>query len=170
VVVCSLSQICGVRYEGFERAVDSVANHDASHLSFFSGCIRKGSADVYRVVLAYKDRTWLAELFPLDDEVPVLIEHLNPVVSAVGDVHPSAGTADEDVVRLVELARCRSLASPCLDEMAILRKLHHTARAVLIRRMTVGNKDVAVWRDCNAGRPVECIGTGSGDTGLTECH
>src|SRR5262249_308961 len=77
-------------------------------------------------------------------------------------------TADEDVVRLVELAGRRSLASPRLDEMAILRKLHHAAGAVFIRGMTVGNEDVAVWRDGNTGRPIESNRTGSGDTGLAD--
>src|SRR5262249_50987782 len=101
--------------------------------AFFCGWIGKRSSDVYRVVLAYKYLTRLPELLPRDDEVAVLAEHLNPVVSAVSDVYPSAGTTDEDVVRFVELARSGSLSSPGLDETAVLRKFHHAACAVFIR-------------------------------------
>src|SRR5262249_62281676 len=118
----------------------------------------------------YKYGTRMPDLLPRDDEVAVLAEHLNPVVSAVSDVYPSAGTTDEDVVRFVELARSGSLSSPGLDETAVLRKFHHAACAVFIRRMTVGNKDVAVRRDGNAGRPIECIWAGSCYTLLAQCH
>ena len=109
-------------------------------------------------------------MLPRCDEGAVLIEHLNAIVFAVGDIHPTPGTTDEDVVGLVEVAGRGSLAPPVLDKMAVLRKLHHAACAVLIRVMAVGNKDVAIGRHGNAGRPVEPIRAGSGHTLLAEHH
>jgi len=47
-----LIQIRGVRYEGLERAVDSVPDDDASHLSFFADASGKEAQHIsYRPFL-----------------------------------------------------------------------------------------------------------------------
>src|SRR5207248_5292925 len=79
-------------------------------------------------------------------------------------------TADEDVVRLVEIAGRRSFMSPSPDEPAIAGEFHDARRSVMVRRMAVGHKDITIWRDSNAGRSVEGITTIPGHALLANYH
>src|SRR5581483_5864754 len=100
------------------------------------------------------------ELLPLRDEVAILIEHLDAGVLAVGDIDALLGAADEDVVRLVEIAGRRTLVAPLLDEFPVLGELHHAGIAGGVWLMAIGDEDVAVSADGDAGRPVEHVGAG----------
>jgi hypothetical protein len=75
---------------------------------------------------------------------PVLIEHLDSVVPAIGDEDMALRTANEDVVWLVEIAGGRSFMSPSLDESAILREFHDAGRVVLVGRMAIRHEDIAI--------------------------
>src|SRR6185312_5742624 len=138
--------------------------------AFFRRRIRKRRADVDRVVGADEDGTRLAELRPRRDERPVLIEHLDAVVLAIGDVEPAAGAANKQIVRLVELPGCVAEASPLLDEPSVLRELHDASRAELVRCVPVGDEDAAVARDGDAGRSIEPLGAPRRDASLAERH
>ena len=60
--------------------------------------------------------------------------------------------------------------SPGFDELAVLRKFHDAGGVVLIGRMAIRHEDIAVWRNGNAGRPIECIRTIAGHALLAERH
>ena len=109
-------------------------------------------------------------MFPGGDELALLVEHLNPIVLAVGDVDPTAGTTDKDIVGLIEISGRGSLPSPGLDEVAILRKLYHSPGAGLIRIVTIGHEDVTIGCHRHAGWPIEPIRTGSGHALLAKHH
>src|SRR4029450_11757480 len=61
-------------------------------------------------------------LFPLGDELPLLVEDLDAAVAAIRNEKASLRIEDEAVRRL-ELARSRSLLAPRLDELSFLVEL-----------------------------------------------
>src|SRR4029077_6913316 len=136
-------------------AGNRVADNDASQLTFLPRRVGEGRADVDGVVAPDEEGTGLTELRPRGNEPAVLIEYLNAVVLSIGDVHPAARAADEKVMWLVEFAGRRSHAAPRLDEAPVARKLHDASSAVLVRRVTIRDEYVAVWRHGNARRPIE---------------
>ena len=81
---------------------------------------------------------------------------------------PLRGAADENVVRLVELAWCRSLSTPLFDEFALRGELHHPGIASGVWLVAVGDEDVAVVSDGDPGRPIEGIDAAAGDAHLAE--
>src|SRR5436190_8452830 len=142
-----------------------------------------GNVDVPFVVDG--DRAWLAELGPAGDEVPFLVEHLDPLIAAVGDVETSFAI-DRDVVRIVEPQRIGALgpeaAAPRLHELPIFREPHQpvvaaarpihvlAVRAGLVAAVAVSDPDIAVLRDHHTGRPVEVRLVRAGHAGLPEAH
>src|SRR5262249_8411281 len=133
--------------EGGERSVPRVADHDAAQLALLGGGIAERGADIDRVVAADEHRARLAELRPGRYKVALLVEPLDAVVLAVGDVDAILRSANEYVVRLVEVAGRRPLVAPGLDERALFGELHDAGIAERIGLMAVGDKDVAIRRD-----------------------
>ncbi len=96
----------------------------------------------------------------------VLIEDLDAIVLTVGHVDISLGTADENIVRLLEIARLRAHASPLLDERSVWRVLHHAAAVRFVWRMPIRHEDVAIRRNRHAGRPIERVRSFPGTPGV----
>ena len=86
-----------------------------------------------------------AELEPLGDELPVLIEDLNAVVLTIADEHASA-RIDGERVRDIELARAHAFLAPRLEELSVLVELHdaRVADRQAAAGVAVGDEDVAV--------------------------
>src|SRR5262249_50320384 len=106
-------------------------------------------------------------LFPLGDELPVLIEHLNTAVASIGNEQSSLRVEDE-AMRSVEIARPRSFLAPRLDEFSVLVELDDAR--VAVAAVTVSHEYVAVRPDEYIGRPIEHLRAVPGDTSLAECH
>ncbi len=125
----------------------------------FQSVVRHAVGHVDVPLRVDRDRARLAELRPARDEVALLVEHLDALVAAIGDVEPALGV-DLDAVRIVELERQAAFgadaAAPRLDELAVLREAHQPVVAaarpvhvVLVRSdvraaVAVGDPDVAV--------------------------
>src|SRR6202140_2956476 len=106
-----------------QRTVDGAANHDATELAglrsrrLVATCrlIPERGADIKRIVRPDKDRAWLAKLMPGGDEIAVLIENLDATVATVGNIDMPERSADENVVRIIEIAGSRSFMAPGLE-------------------------------------------------------
>jgi hypothetical protein len=85
--------------------------------SSLGGRIRERAAHIDGVVLPDEHGARHAELSPGGEEVAVLVEDLDALVPAVGDVHALLRATDEDVVGLVEITRPRSFLSPRLAQI-----------------------------------------------------
>src|SRR5256885_5459259 len=92
--------------EIFDRAVFRAADPDPLLPARVVRAPRFRIGDIDAVVARDVDPAGPAELLPLIDEAPVLIEDLDSVVRAVADKHPSL-RIDGNRVRGVELARAR---------------------------------------------------------------
>src|SRR4051812_40703106 len=68
----------------------------------------------------------------------------------------------------LEVAGCRPFLAPRLDELAVLRELHHAG--VRIAAVAVADEDVAVRRNEDGRRHVEGVGAIAGDASLAERH
>src|SRR5439155_9830644 len=98
---CPTGQAVRVRRIGnkrLERAVQSIAGHDASDLASLGCRVGESRAHIDGVVLAYEHRARFAELLPCGDEVAVLIEDLDALVPAIGDIAMVLRAAQKDVV------------------------------------------------------------------------
>src|SRR5260370_319293 len=157
------AQIGRIGNKGAQRTVDGAADHDATQLARLRSCrlvatrrlIAECGADIKRIVRPDKDRAWLAELIPGGDEIAVLIENLDATVAAVCNIDTPERAADENVVRIIEIAGSRSFVAPGLDEPAVLGKFNDTAVIRLIRRMAIGGQNIAIGGHRRAGRTVE---------------
>ena len=89
--------------------------------------------------------------------VAVLIEDLDAVVLAIGDVDVALGSADVDVVGFPEVAGLRSHASPGLDELAVRENFTTRALFDLFREWPSATKMSPLARNGHAGRPVERV-------------
>src|SRR3977135_1328327 len=122
------TEVARIWKECEQRPIDGIADHDAAlftrlHLrrSVASGrLVAQRDADINLVIKANEDRAWLAKLMPSGDEIAVLIENLDTTVATIGNVDASHRTADRDIVRVIEIAKRRSIVTPGLDEPAIL--------------------------------------------------
>ena len=172
------TKVARIRYESEQRSVDGAADHDAAQFarlrlrrSIASGhLVSERGADIKPVIRADKDRAWLAKLMPSGDEIAVLVENLDTAVEAIGNVDAAERTANEDIVRVIEIAGCRSFVTPGLDEAAILGEFDDAGAVRGIAAMAIGNKNIAIRRDRHAGRPIEGIRTARADAHLAEHH
>src|SRR5262249_30190016 len=104
---------------------------------------------IENVVLVNKQAAGLAELLPFFQELPFLIEYLDPIVSAVPDKQPALGIESHGM-RAVEFALPLAGGPPGFYELPVPVELHNAVvggRAV----MTVGDEDVPVGSDCQSG-------------------
>src|SRR3984893_1926256 len=152
------------------RDPQGVADHDAPDLASLGCWIGESRAHIEGVVLAHEHGARLAELLPRGDEVAVLIEDLDALVPAIGDIDAVLRAAEKNVVWFIEIAGCRASFSPALDESSVLREFQHAAIVMRIGQVAVGHEDIAVWRNGDAGRPVERIRTVSGHALSAERH
>jgi hypothetical protein len=90
------------------------------------------SVTYYNVVFIYIDAAGRAEVCPLLEEGPVLIEDLDADVALVSDDDAALGIHG-DGVRVGELSGCRPRAgyAPAENESAVTRELHHTVVTAL---------------------------------------
>src|SRR5262249_12986297 len=119
------------------RAADSQASFE----SWIQHGIRLGIGHVNGVIFVDEHAARTAELFPLINELAILIEDLDAAVCPVGDEEPSAGI-HRDAVRRVHLARGGSLLTPRLDEFPVLREFHNTSVAICY--VSVSDENVSV--------------------------
>src|ERR1700730_15674810 len=113
-------QIGRIGNKGAQRTVNGAADHDAGQLArlrsrrLVATCrlISERGADIKRIVRSDKDRAWLAKSRPAGDEIAVLIENLDATVAAVGNLDAPERAADENVVRIIEIAGSRSFMAP----------------------------------------------------------
>src|SRR5262249_45612739 len=117
------------------------------------GRLRVGDIDLVILVDPHAARP--AELFPLADELAVLVEDLEAAVGAVGDEQASGGVQREPV-RHVEFAGPATFLTPLLDELAVSRELHDTGVGLVA--VSVSHEDVAVRGDDHVGGRVEMGG------------
>src|SRR4051812_18272768 len=119
---------CLVHRIGDERRHQAVAHPAHADAAFPAVMIlryrfRLRVGDVDDIVLVDEHSARPAELMPLIEEVPLLVEDLDTVVAAVTEKEPTA-RIHRQRVRTVYLARARSLLAPRLDELAVLVELH----------------------------------------------
>jgi hypothetical protein len=110
-------QIGWIGNKGAQRTVNGAADDDAAQLAglrsrrLVATCrlVSERGADIKRIVRPDIDRAWLAELMPGGDEIAVLIENLDATVATIGNIDTPERAADENVVRIIEIAGSRSL-------------------------------------------------------------
>src|SRR5258708_3375377 len=107
---------------------------------------------------------------PGGDEIAVLIENLDATVATVGNIDTPERAADENVVRIIEIAGSRSFMAPGLDEPAVPGKPDDTAVVRLVRRMAIGDKNIAIGRHRDTGRTIESIRAAAADAHLAKHH
>src|SRR5712672_3503699 len=171
-------QIGRIGNKGAQRTVNGAADHDAAQLArlrsgrLVATCrlISERGADIKRIVRPDKDRAWLAKLMPGGDEIAVLIENLDATVATIGNIDTPERAANKNVVRIIEIAGSRSFMSPGLDEPAVLGKFNDTAIIRLIRRMAIGDKNIAIGRHRDTGRTIESIRAAAADAHLAKHH
>src|SRR6266571_3993334 len=151
--------------ESSDRAVPHAADPDAPLEAGIELRIRLVIGHVNRVVPVDEDPARPAELLPLFEEIPFLVEDLDAAVAAVADEQPSPGIQG-DGVRRVELAGGGPFLAPGLDEFPVRREFHDAR--VGIPAVSVRDKDVAVRSGDDVRRPVEGVRTVPGDSGLAE--
>ena len=157
----------GVRNQGRYLAIFGAADPDAPLVARVRLLIGLRVGRVEHVLPVDEHAARPAELSPLRQEHPVLVEDLNPAVPAVGDKQPAVRVHREIVWR-VELTRAGPLLSPRLDELPVFRELHDAR--VRLAAVAVGDEDVAVRSDQDVGRLIERIGTVAGDSRLAQRH
>src|ERR1700704_101170 len=156
-----------VRNKRRQRAVFGAPDANAPLKTWVPCAIRFVIGDVNDVILVDKNPAGLAELLPLIEKFSILIEDLDPVVSAVGNEETPFGIESQGVGRL-ELPGSRSLFSPRFDEFPVFRKLHDPR--VRIAAMPVADEDVAIRSDGHGRRPIKSVWSIAGDSRLTERH
>src|SRR4030095_4446872 len=101
------------------------------------------------------------ELFPLFEKPALLVEDLDPHVSAVGDKQAPAGV-ERQGVRLPNLAGRRAQLAPRLDELPVFRELHDARDRIwrglrVLTAMSVRDEDVALRRGEGMSRLVQVV-------------
>src|ERR1700730_1213602 len=158
-------QIGRIGNKGAQRTVNGAADHDAAQLArlrsrrLVATCrlISERGSDITRIVRSDKDRAWLAKLMPGGDEIAVLLENLDATVATVGNIDTPERAADENVVRIIEIAGSRSFMAPGLDEPGVPGKFKDTAVIRVVRRMAVEDENVAIGCHRDTGRTIEGI-------------
>src|SRR5215467_9977599 len=172
------TEVARIRYEREQRPIDGTADHDAAQFSRLHSRRRVASgrlvaecdADINLVIRSDENRAWLAKLIPGGDEIAVLVENLDTAVEAIGNVDATQRTAKGDIVRVIEIAGCRSFVTPGLNEAAILGEFEDPAVIGGIAAMAIGNKNIAIGRNRHAGWPIEGIRAAPADAHLAKHH
>src|SRR5436309_170795 len=116
------------------------------------------------IVGAHADRVGLMNVRPDVEELAVLVEDLNAVVGAIGDVDAPVAIGS-DGVGSVELSWSGSGRSPCHQVLSVLVELHNARVAV-----TVADEERAVRQPGHVGRPFEMLIVSTGFIAFPERH
>src|SRR5690242_1071164 len=98
---------------------------------------------VNHVVLIDENPAGPAELPPFVDELSVLVEDLNAIITAVAHKEPPLGVKCKRM-RNIELAARRTLLPPRHDELAVFGKFHDAR--VALASVSISHKNVAIRR------------------------
>src|SRR5579862_291743 len=107
---------------GNESSYGAILGAPDSHAALPAGMIfvvRFRIGHIHVVLLVDENPARPAELHPHFQKLPVLIEDLDTIVSAIGHEEPSLGIESQRV-RYVELAFARAFRSKGLDEFTVL--------------------------------------------------
>src|SRR5690242_10523208 len=138
----------GVGGEIFHGAVFGAADANAAAAARIVAIARfalarLGIGDVDHIVLINVDSARAAELFPLGDEMAVLVKDLDAVVLAVANEQAALGVEGQGVWA-IKFADGRSFFAPGLEELAVGIEFHDAGVGVGLLAMTVGDEDVAI--------------------------
>src|SRR5262249_20314426 len=122
---------------------------------------------IKNVVLVDEEAARTPKLFPLGDELAVLIEDFDAVVATVRD-EQAAGRIHRQRVRQGKLPWAAAALAPCGDELTFFGELHDTR--IGITAMAVADEDIAIGGDEHIRRGIECVGIGAGNAGLAKGH
>src|SRR5262249_37145669 len=112
------ARVLGFLNEAADLAVLGAADPDALLEAWIGLISRLRVGDIDLVVLVDPDTARPAELFPLGEELAVLVEDLEAAVGAVGD-EQTAGGIECEPVRHIEFAGSGAFLAPRLDELAV---------------------------------------------------
>src|SRR5215470_16496573 len=153
--------------EGGHRSVTGAADREPAPEAAIDSPSRFGIHAIENVVLVDEEAARAPKLFPLGDEVAVLIEDFDAVVAAVGD-EQAAGRIHRQRMRQRKLPRAAAALAPCGDELAFFGELHDSG--IGRTAMAVADEDIAIGRDEHVRRSIECVRTGAGNAGLAKGH
>src|SRR5215813_5478842 len=153
--------------EGSHRSVPGAADREPAPKAAIDSASRFGIHAIKNVVLVDEEAARAAELFPLGDELAVLIEDFDAVVAAVGN-EQAAGRIHRQSMRQGKLPRAAATLAPCGDELAFFGELDDPRTGVTA--MAVADEDIAIGGDEHIRRSIECVGTGAGNAGLAKGH
>ena len=157
----------GIRNEGLHRAVFGASDADPAFPAGMTSHVRFGVGDVQDVVLVDIEAAGTAELRPLVEKLPILVENLDAVVGAVADKQTSFGIEGQRVGR-IEVTRRSSFFPPRLDELAVFRELNDAR--VGVPAVPIGDEDIAVGGDDHVRGLIERVRPISGDASLPQRH
>src|SRR5262249_17516740 len=87
-----------------------------------------------------------AELFPLLEELAVLIEYFNPIVVPVADEQAPFGVHSQSM-GLIKLARSSAELAPGFGQLAVFRKLQNARSAACSAGVAFRHEDIAIRRN-----------------------
>src|ERR1051326_9273583 len=131
------------------RAADSNATLPA--VVILRNGFRFGIGGIEHIVFIDEETAWPAELFPLLQELPILVEDFDSIVVPVTDEQP-AFRIHRKRVRLIEVAGSSTKLAPGFDELSVFRDFQHTRCCPGHTCVTFGDEDIAVGRHENAIR------------------
>src|SRR4029077_12384857 len=159
VLIAAIDGVHGAEFLGHLAGAAELADDGSIQFDLvdFAGLVdvarRIGIGDVeHRIGTGGQaDRLRVSEIADLRLEGAVIVEDLDAVVVAVGDVN-IALCIHGDTADIVELALARALLAPALDELAVLVEFGDARIA-----LAIGNENVALGIPGDIGRTVEDI-------------
>src|SRR6266566_3486915 len=130
-----------IQNEGVHESRSRISDPDALLPARIVDAVRFRVGHIDLVLVVEGDPAWRAELRPCREMLALLVEELDAIVAAVGHEY-AASRIDGDAVQRVELAGRVSGLPPRLDELSVLRELHHAV--VAVRLVAVRNENVAI--------------------------
>src|SRR5713226_117416 len=155
------------RNEGGHGSVPGAADREPAPEAAIDSPSRFGIRAIEHVILVDEEAARAPKLFPLGDELAILIEDFDAVVAAVGD-EQAAGRIHRQRMRQGKLPRAAAALAPCGDELAFFGELHDPR--IGVTAMAVADEDIAIGGDEHIRRSIECVGTGAGNAGLAKGH
>src|SRR5258708_39571602 len=155
------------RNEGGHGSVPGAADREPAPEAAIDSPSRFGIRAIEHVILVDEEAARAPKLFPLGDELAVLIEDFDAVVAAVGD-EQAAGRIHRQRVRQGKLPRAAAVLAPCGDELAFFGALHDPR--TVCTATAVADEDIAIGGDEHIRRSIERVGTAAGNAGLATGH
>src|SRR5258708_1624359 len=155
------------RNEGGHRSVPGAADREPAPKAAIDSPSRFGIRAIKNVVLVDEEAARAPKLFPLGDELAVLIEDFDAVVAAVGD-EQAAGRIHRQRMRQGKLPLAAAPLAPCGDELPFFGELHDPR--IGVTAMAVADEHIAIGADEHIRRSIERVGTGAGNAGRAKGH